>query len=48
VIGGMLAASLIAIFIIPVLFVVVERLSQRGPGRTVSPMTPPLPAHGEP
>jgi HAE1 family hydrophobic/amphiphilic exporter-1 len=48
VIGGMLAASLIAIFIIPVLFVVVERLSQRGPGRSVSPMTPPLPAHGEP
>ncbi|HLJ88053.1 MAG TPA: multidrug efflux RND transporter permease subunit [Candidatus Angelobacter sp.] len=33
VIGGMLAATLIAIFIIPVLFVVVERLSQRRGGR---------------
>jgi HAE1 family hydrophobic/amphiphilic exporter-1 len=32
VIGGMLAASLIAIFIIPVSFYVVERLSSRGAG----------------
>jgi HAE1 family hydrophobic/amphiphilic exporter-1 len=30
VIGGMLAATLIAVFIIPVLFVMVERFSQRG------------------
>src|SRR3954464_661032 len=30
VIGGMLAATLIAVFIIPVLFVLVERFSQRG------------------
>ena len=30
VIGGMLAATLIAIFLIPVLFVLVERFSQRG------------------
>jgi HAE1 family hydrophobic/amphiphilic exporter-1 len=29
VIGGMLAATLIAVFIIPVLFVLVERFSQR-------------------
>jgi HAE1 family hydrophobic/amphiphilic exporter-1 len=48
VIGGMLAATLIAVFIIPVLFVVVEKL---GAGRTtapgVSPGTSPLPAHGD-
>jgi HAE1 family hydrophobic/amphiphilic exporter-1 len=37
VIGGMTAASLIAIFLIPVSFYVVERLS----GRTVQPETPP-------
>jgi HAE1 family hydrophobic/amphiphilic exporter-1 len=30
VIGGMMAASFIAIFIIPVTFFVVEKLSQRG------------------
>jgi len=30
VIGGMLTATLIAVFIIPVLFVLVERFSQRG------------------
>jgi HAE1 family hydrophobic/amphiphilic exporter-1 len=47
VIGGMLAATLIGIFIIPVLFVVVERLGQRKPGRGVPSMTPPLPAHGQ-
>jgi HAE1 family hydrophobic/amphiphilic exporter-1 len=46
VIGGMLAATLIAVFIIPVLFVVVERIAQtRTPGR-VSPVTSPQPAHG--
>jgi len=38
----------IAIFVIPVLFVVVERLAHRRPGSHVSPMTTPLPAHGEP
>jgi hypothetical protein len=37
VIGGMLAATLIAVFIIPVLFVTVEKLSQRKPGMTVAP-----------
>jgi HAE1 family hydrophobic/amphiphilic exporter-1 len=47
VIGGMLAATLIAVFIIPVLFVVVERLSQKKPGTTVAPAAPPLPAQGD-
>jgi HAE1 family hydrophobic/amphiphilic exporter-1 len=47
VIGGMLAATLIAIFIIPVLFVVVERIGQRGTGKGVSPAASPLPAHGD-
>ncbi len=46
VIGGMLAATLIAVFIIPVLFVVVEKLSQRKPGTTAAPATSPLPAEG--
>jgi Cation/multidrug efflux pump len=39
VIGGMLAASGIAIFLIPVTFYVVERLSSRG--------TPPLKRHSQ-
>jgi len=47
VIGGMLAATLIAVFIIPVLFVVVEKLSRRKPGITVAPATSPLPAQGD-
>jgi len=47
VIGGMLAATLIAVFIIPVLFVVVERMAQRGTPGHVSPATSPQPAHGE-
>ena len=38
VIGGMLAATLIAVFIIPVLFVVVERIGQRRTGTGVSPV----------
>ena len=46
VIGGMLAATLIAVFIIPVLFVVVENLSRR-PGMTGAPATSPLPAQGD-
>ena len=45
VIGGMLAATLIAVFIIPVLFVTVEKLSQSG--TKVAPATPPLPAQGD-
>jgi len=47
VIGGMLAATLIAVFIIPVLFVVVEKLSQRKRDMTVAPGQAPLPAHGD-
>jgi hydrophobe/amphiphile efflux-1 (HAE1) family protein len=45
VIGGMLAATLIAIFIIPVLFVIVEKFSQAG--RSVATKTNPLPAQGD-
>lgn len=45
VIGGMLAATLIAIFLIPVTFVVVERLSARF-GRRREPL--PLAGEGEP
>jgi HAE1 family hydrophobic/amphiphilic exporter-1 len=47
VIGGMLAATLIAVFIIPVLFVVVEKLSHRKSGIQLSPAAPPLPAQGD-
>ena len=47
VIGGMLAATLIAVFIIPVLFVVVEKLSRRKPGMAVAPAVSPLPAQGD-
>jgi len=47
VIGGMLAATLIAVFIIPALFVVVERLDQRRSGSHASSVTPPVPVPGE-
>jgi HAE1 family hydrophobic/amphiphilic exporter-1 len=47
VIGGMLAATFIGVFFIPVLFVVVERLALRGTGKSMSPATSPLPAHGD-
>jgi HAE1 family hydrophobic/amphiphilic exporter-1 len=46
VIGGMLAASLIAIFLIPVSFYVVERLAHRGDpshGPAPAPASPPAP-----
>ena len=43
VIGGMLATILIAVFIIPVLFVTVERLSRRTSHTTVASVTSPLP-----
>jgi hypothetical protein len=46
VIGGMLAATLIAVFIIPVLFVVVERIAERRTPTSVSPTPSPLPAPG--
>jgi hydrophobic/amphiphilic exporter-1 (mainly G- bacteria), HAE1 family len=47
VIGGMLASTLIAVFIIPVLFVAVERIRERRTGTGVSPAASPLPAHGD-
>jgi hydrophobic/amphiphilic exporter-1 (mainly G- bacteria), HAE1 family len=47
VIGGMLAATLIAVFVIPVLFVATERVRERTTGRGMSAITPPLPAHGD-
>jgi HAE1 family hydrophobic/amphiphilic exporter-1 len=48
VIGGMLAATLMAIFIVPVLFVTVERLNEWRRGTSGAPAVSPLPAHGEP
>jgi HAE1 family hydrophobic/amphiphilic exporter-1 len=47
VIGGMLAATAIAVFIIPVLFVAVERISQMWSGTVVKPVTSPLPVEGD-
>jgi hydrophobic/amphiphilic exporter-1 (mainly G- bacteria), HAE1 family len=47
VIGGMLAASLIAIFLIPVTFYVVERLASRGePEPAPAPEAAPAPIAG--
>jgi HAE1 family hydrophobic/amphiphilic exporter-1 len=40
VIGGMLAASFLAIFLIPVTFYVVERLSHRGHAPAHAPPSP--------
>src|SRR6185295_11195632 len=42
VIGGMLAATCISIFIIPVLFVTVEQLANGGNAVTVAPVVPPM------
>ena len=51
VIGGMLAATCLAIFVIPVLFVTVEKLATRGEAMTVATLVPPMPeeegAHGD-
>jgi len=47
VIGGMLAATLLAVFVIPVLFVTVERLSQRRRGAAAEPAASLSPAPGE-
>ncbi len=48
VIGGMLAATCIAIFIVPVLFVTVEKLVTKGKGITAVTLVPPLHgAHGD-
>jgi hypothetical protein len=44
VIGGMAAATIIAIFIIPVTFYVVEKLGQRKGGGGHAPAEPPDPA----
>jgi len=38
---------LIAVFIIPVLFVIVEKISHRKTGINLGPATGPLPAHGD-
>jgi HAE1 family hydrophobic/amphiphilic exporter-1 len=40
VISGMLTATLIAIFLIPMLFVIIERLASRRPARQVATVTP--------
>jgi len=47
VIGGMLAATLIAVFLIPVLFVTVEKLSHGKPTLAVAPAPRPAAAHGD-
>ena len=44
VIGGMLAATVIAIFLIPVTFDVVEKISHRASGKKGKPGAPPAPA----
>ncbi len=48
VIGGMLCASLLAIFLIPVMFDVVEKLSHRIGGKKRAPVPQPAESHGEP
>ena len=47
VIGGMLAATLVGIFIVPVLFVTVERIGMKNASTNVSAATPALPAYGD-
>jgi hypothetical protein len=46
VIGGMLAASLIGVFFVPVIFYVVEKLSGAGKERAAA-IAPQRPAHAE-
>ena len=46
VIGGMLSATLLGIFIIPVTFYVIERLSHGGKETPAEPETPPPPPEG--
>ena len=41
VIGGMLASTVVAIFLIPMTFYVVERLAARAAGRSQEPHAPP-------
>ena len=47
VIGGMLAASFIGIFIIPSAFYVVEKISGAGVGKDLAMVPPPSPAQGD-
>ena len=47
VIGGMLAATLVGVFLIPVLFVAVERIGLRETGSSLSETMSPLPAQGD-
>jgi HAE1 family hydrophobic/amphiphilic exporter-1 len=47
VIGGMLAATLVGVFLIPVLFVAVERIGLRQTGPSLSETPSPLPAYGD-
>ncbi len=47
VIGGMLAASFIGIFIIPSAFYVVEKISGAGVGKDLALVPPPSPAQGD-
>jgi HAE1 family hydrophobic/amphiphilic exporter-1 len=46
VIGGMLAASILAIFLIPVSFDVVERIAHRKKPHTAAPRVP-VPTEGD-
>jgi HAE1 family hydrophobic/amphiphilic exporter-1 len=48
VIGGMLCASLLAIFLIPAMFAVVEKLSHRMGGKKRTSLPQPADGHGEP
>src|SRR5262249_5114252 len=47
VIGGMLAATLVGVFVIPVLFVAVERIGLKNTDTSVSATTSPSPAYGD-
>jgi len=42
--GGMLAATFLAIFFIPMLFVLIRTLTQRGPGQRIEQASEPVPA----
>ena len=47
VIGGMLAASFLAIFIIPALFYMIERLGGTKHAQVNPPLSAPAPEHGD-
>src|SRR3954454_5670335 len=44
--SGMVAATVLAVFIVPVLFVVINRLAERGKNRGPAMQQSPLPAGG--